>query len=506
MSVNRKKIFANLIVGFGGQLITIGLGIILPRLLLTSFGSEINGLVSTVTQLYTYIAILEAGIGATSLNALYKFFANNDRDGIAETLNATKIYFRRVSIVYGICVIVATFLFPYALNTEIDRTTVSLVILLQGLSGLVNFSFVSAYEQLLLADGKAYISSLINLIVTVLSYLARIIAITMGYNIVVVQAAFLCVSLTKAIVLYCYYKKNYPWIKYNNKADMSILKQRGSFMVHEISGAVNHSSAVLIISIFCDLKQASVYTVYSLIYNNLRTLMNKISASVDFYLGQAFHRSKEEYQKLHDLVETYYITFSFAVFTAAFCVTLPFMKLYTSGVEDVKYADALLPYFFVIIELFSCIRSFSSKLILVSGNAKKTRPNTIIEASITLFSSLIFVQYWGLHGVMMGGILSQLYRTNDILIFSNLKILKRKPTKIYITMATNFLVFAAFAMINHVLNIEIISYFHFIIFGIVTLICTCFVYFIINSVVRNDLFKMLVKIFVNSIKAKKHKN
>lgn len=494
MNSNKKKIISNLFVGFGGQLITICLGIVLPRLLLTSFGSEVNGLVSTVTQLYTYIAILEAGIGAASLNALYKCFAQKDNTGIADTLSATKIYFRRVSVVYGICVVAATVLLPFALETQIDKMTVALVVLLQGLSGLVNFSLVAAYEQLLLADGKAYVTSLINLMVTVLSYAARIVAISLGCSIVVVQTAFLLVSVTKAIVLYIYYRKNYPWIKYNKKADLSILKNRSAFMIHEISGVINHSSAVLIISIFCDLKQASVYTVYSLIYNNLRTLMNKISGSFDYYLGQTFHRSREEHQKLHDLIETYYIAFSFAIFTAAFCVTLPFIRLYTAGVNDADYLDVLLPYLFVIIELFSAVRSVASKLILISGNAKTTRINAIIQASITLTCSLIFVQFLGLHGVLLGSVASEIYRVNDMLIFSNRKILNRKPYKIYFVMMVCFLVFAMFAVVNHLLNITITSYIQFAGFGIITLVSTCVVYFMIISLVRLDLLKMLLGI------------
>ena len=120
-------------------------------------------------------------------------------------------------------------------------------------------------------------------------------------------------------------------------------------------------------------------------------LLNKTSGSFDFYLAQSFHKSRDEHRKLHEIAETYYIAFAFAIFTAAFCMSLPFVKLYTAGVDDAKYVDRLLPYLFVIIELFSCTRSVSSKLILVAGHAKNTRVNTIIEATITLVSSLIFV-------------------------------------------------------------------------------------------------------------------
>lgn len=68
----RKKIKYNLFWGIASELLTIVLGIIVPRLILTSYGSEVNGLLGSVTQIYSYIALLEAGIGTATVQALYK--------------------------------------------------------------------------------------------------------------------------------------------------------------------------------------------------------------------------------------------------------------------------------------------------------------------------------------------------------------------------------------------------------------------------------------------------
>lgn len=506
MKSNQKKITSNLLVGFGGQIITIALGIVLPRLLLTSFGSEVNGLLSAITQIYSYIAILEAGIGAASLNALYKCFANEDRNGVAETLSATKRYFRRVSNVYALCVLVATIVFPFVFNSSISKTVIAAVVLLQGLSGLVNFYFVASYEQLILADGKAYVSALINLLVTVLSYTARIVAIALGANVVVVQIAFFFVSVSKALILYWYYKRNYPWISYNKKADLSILKQRGAFMVHEITGVINSGCGVVLISLFCDLKQTSIYTVYSLIYNNLHTLMNKVSGSVDYYLGQLYHKNLERYRNVHAMVETCYVSLAFAIFTSAFCLTLPFIRLYTAGVEDANYLDEFLPYLFVVAECMSAARLISSKLILISGNAKNTRFNTILEASITLAVSLLLVPFMGVKGALVGLICSSLYRTNDIIIFSYKKILKSGMIRLYLLLVTDFAVFGLFAFIfNSVLDVNVTSYLQFALVGVVTMIVAILVYFALIPLVRYDVFVTLKELFAALLNKKNRK-
>ena len=61
--MKRKDFFKNIITGFGGQLIAIVLGIIVPRIMISSYGSDVNGVISTTAQVFSYLALLEAGIG-----------------------------------------------------------------------------------------------------------------------------------------------------------------------------------------------------------------------------------------------------------------------------------------------------------------------------------------------------------------------------------------------------------------------------------------------------------
>ena len=70
----------NIISGFAGQFITVALGIVLPRLVLLNLGSEANGLLSTVTQIFTYFALLEAGVGNAALQAIYGPIGSGDTE------------------------------------------------------------------------------------------------------------------------------------------------------------------------------------------------------------------------------------------------------------------------------------------------------------------------------------------------------------------------------------------------------------------------------------------
>lgn len=56
----------NLIWGIVGNIVTAAVAIIIPRLFIVNYGSEINGLLASIRQVYVYLALLEVGIGDAS--------------------------------------------------------------------------------------------------------------------------------------------------------------------------------------------------------------------------------------------------------------------------------------------------------------------------------------------------------------------------------------------------------------------------------------------------------
>ena len=87
---NTKKVLIN----FGSyallQLVNILVGFILPRLYLQVYGSEINGVISTINNFISYFSYIEAGMGLTLMYALYKPLAENNYDSINKIVTITK--------------------------------------------------------------------------------------------------------------------------------------------------------------------------------------------------------------------------------------------------------------------------------------------------------------------------------------------------------------------------------------------------------------------------------
>lgn len=486
-----KKTIKNILWGFGGQLVVLAISIILPRFVLISFGSEINGITATITQIFTYIALLEAGIGNASKNCLYRSIAQNDKVGISVTVSATRKYFRRIVPIYGICVLIFAVVYPLVVDTEVPSHIIRLIILIQGLSGIINFSFTNTYTQLLVADGRNYVSSNLGLLVKAISTTMQILLILNGFDIVSVQLSLLVAYILKAVIINIYVKKEYPWLVNEPNADIGMLEQRGAFVVHEISTVIFQSTDVFLISTFCSIKEASVYSIYNMIFVALSGIFTILFKSIDFNLGAEYHRDMEEYKKLHDLYDTLYISFVFALISAAFVVVLPFVKLYTEGVTDINYIIPILPILFSLIQLLSASRSVSSKLITISGNAKATIPNTIAEAVINLVVSIVMVNFLGLPGVLLGTIVALIYRSNDIILYANLKILKRKPWHVYKVLLLNLIVFCCIVIMTFISPLDINNYLQFFICGIFALTAMLVCYFVLNCIFDKNLRKII---------------
>jgi O-antigen/teichoic acid export membrane protein len=483
-----KRSFLNLGFGIGSQLITMALGIIIPRLFLVNFGSEVNGLVQSISQIIVYFSLFEAGVGAATLQALYKPVVNGDKSRINEILSATSIYYKKTGIFYFLAVLVLSILYPLIIKSHIDKTTIMLVILFSGLGGAINYYFQGKFRIFLSAEGKDYIVTFMTTIINILSNVAKIVLLLCGFNIIVVQASFFILTIVQVILFQIYISKNYKWINIKVKPDYNSISQKNSVLVHQFSTLIFNNTDVLILTIFTNLKVVSIYVMYNMLFNMIENIINSVKGSFTFVLGQTFHENKEKFLKLYDIFEVYLMVFVFSLFTVTFILVLPFLRIYTSGINDINYIDKWIPILFVAVKLLVHARSAGNNLINIAGHFKKTQYRSLLESLINLTCSLIFVNILGIYGVLLGTLVAVLYRTIDIMIYSNKILLGRGSWPTFKRLISNVAVFLLIiTFINHI-DIQTKSYLLIMLKGIVLTVVVFPVYFIIASLVDRKIF------------------
>ena len=102
----------NLVSALVLQVITIFSGLIIPRLTIMTFGSSVNGLISSISQFLSFISLLEGGLGAVVLAELYKPIENRNKKLISNILNASNNFFKKLSIAFIVYTIILMIFYP----------------------------------------------------------------------------------------------------------------------------------------------------------------------------------------------------------------------------------------------------------------------------------------------------------------------------------------------------------------------------------------------------------
>lgn len=427
----RKKEFLITVISNLLLQVTIAVcGFILPPLIVTTFGSSINGMVSSITQFIAYLNIVEAGIGAASIAALYKPLAQNDIAGQNGILSATKHFYNKSGLVFTVLVIGLSLIYPLIVKGQVDTLTASLMVLILGISGAAEFFLIGKYRVLLTADKKVYVISLIQVLAVIANTVFAVVLINNNADILIVKLLSGLLYLGRYIFIWLYVKRNYTYLDLTVPPDRKAISQSKNALVHQISALVVFNTPIVLITFFCSLKDASVYAMYAMVFNAVGNLVGAFANGMQSFFGESLVKDSIEHtRKIFLRYTQLYIAVLGWVYTCTYLLIIPFMKLYTKNMTDAEYIQPLLAVLFLTSEILKNMRNPCGQLIDGAGHFKKTQSRSITEAVLNLFFSIIFVLRFGLIGVPMGSIISHLYRTTDMTIYSHKHILRQLPVR-----------------------------------------------------------------------------
>lgn len=492
MDTRSKRSTLNFITSLIGTLVGMVLGLIVPRLVLTNYGSETNGMINSINQFVTYLGLFEAGIGSAALQALYKPVAEKDRKGTNAIVTALHYDYRRVGTYYLLTLIGLSLVYPALIirtGSELRFLDVALCVFFSGFGNVILFFAQGKYRILLTAEGKSYILTNLQTIISVLISIAKIILLQMGFNIVYVIISTFSFNLIQVFYIIWLIKKDYSWIQIMSKNEKKhyVIKQKRYVFIHQVAGLIFQNTDVIILTVVCGLKTVSIYAMYKLIVSSVEKMMRIPLDSTSFAFGQIYNTDTEKrtsYAAVLDCFEVYYSTIYFAVYAAVFCFILPFLSIYTAGVNDINYLNPVLPYLFIAVELLTFMRMLGLNTITYAGKFKDTTPQTIIETIINITISIIGVLKLGIYGVLIGTIVALGYRFVDVIIYTNRNLLKRSPAKSFCIYASNLFLFVAYVSCYRLFSISVDNYLVFFAAAAVF----CIVFLIIGLIINSILF------------------
>ena len=492
MEKNGIKIKRNLMSGMIYQVVLIVISFLLPRLYLENFGSEINGVLSTIKQIFTYMCLLEAGVGLATTQALYKPVAENEYKSASEILTATSRYYVRTGFIYSALVLVIAIVYSFFVPTGVNSFIIFSIVILNGIPSLFSYFVQAKYRILMEVDGRKYVINNSETVLQLVSNICKILVLTLTDSLILIQLSYCVLALVQMAYMYFYARKKYKWLDLKAKPDYTAISQKESVLVHQISAMVFNNTDVILLSFLCDFKVVSVYTIYNIFFSQVQMFITNVISGFSFALGQMFQVDREGFDRLYNAYETFYIMATFIIYTLMAVFLLPLIEIYTGGINDANYTNALLVFLFVIMNLLSNGKLPSNHVLEYSGKFRETRSHAVIEMIINLVVSVAAIIKWGICGAIAGTIAALLYRGSMMIYYANNKVLKRSLFKTYKLWIINAMVFALVMVIFYVDAFSGVSFGKLLIKGIIHSVWIVPLYIAVNFIFKKDAFFTLI--------------
>ena len=155
--MRQKKFAFNAITSFFLQVTTIVCGFILPRMIMTFYGSNVNGLLNSIAQFLSVIAFLEFGIGAVIQSSLYSPLAAQDFLAVSKIWVSGSRFFRKIAYVLFIYIAFLSIFYPALSHQEFNWIYEATLIFIISISTFVQYYFGAMDGLLLSADQRGYV-------------------------------------------------------------------------------------------------------------------------------------------------------------------------------------------------------------------------------------------------------------------------------------------------------------------------------------------------------------
>lgn len=405
-----KLLALNTISSLTLQITTILCGFIVPRLILQQYGSEVNGLVNSITQYLGIIAFLELGVGAVVQSSLYKPISDQDDAGISRIIVSADKFFRKLAVILLLYIGVLIVFYPVLVKSHFSWMYTAGLIIAISISSFAQYYFGVVDRLLLTASQRGYVQYFAQITTLVLNTIACVILIERDASIHIVKLTTSLIFLARPIYLRWYTDRVFNLnrgIKYEGEP----IKQKWNGAAQHFASIALDATAMIVLTAFSTLSNVSIYSIYLLVVSGVLQLYVSLSRGIDPILGELW--AKRDFKRLSSIfkyIEWLMHNSTVFFFGVTSLLIIQFVSIYTKDVKDVNYIQSTFAYLLVLAYFFRAVRLPYNSLILAAGHYKQTQNIYLIAAFINIIVSTISVIYFGLVGVTFGPLVAFTYQ------------------------------------------------------------------------------------------------
>ncbi len=399
--------------GFWGivyQITSIILGFFGRTVFIYFLNSEYLGISGLFTNILNILSLSEMGFSSAIAFHLYGYLAREDKESITGIMNFYKKVYRVVAVcVLAVGLSVVPFLRFVIKDTSFDITYVGIVYVIYLMNTVVSYLYSYKFT-IAIADQKNYILTNISTIFQFLTTIANILSLIIFRNYIIYLIIGIVLSL---IGNYCKTKevsRRYPYLRENTKIDPEVKKKIvadvKNIFAGKLSTVIVTSTDNILISALINISTVGIYSNYSMMIGYVQSFLTQFTSATQASIGNMIASESKEhsYIVLKKLTTIIYFAVSFCS-VSLFVLLNPFMNLWL-GKE----------YLLDVPVVVWCVLSFYIQIIKAPvwyslggvGYFAQDRDISIIGAVSNLIISIVCAYKWGLSGIFMGTVFSQL--------------------------------------------------------------------------------------------------
>lgn len=488
------KLKLNVATSLAAQLAITISGFILPNFFIRYYGSEVNGLVSSITQFLAIISLCDCGVGAVVQAALYKPIADKDDLEISRIYKSSLNFFNKVAVLLVLYMVALMIVFPRIINNSFSPLYTGVLIFSVTISMLAQYYFAITDKLMLNAAQLSYIQRIVSIISTVLNIIASVVLMFAGASIQVVKLMSSAVFLLQPLIFKLAVGRNFN-IDRNVILDEEPIKQKWNGFAQHVATVVLENTPTLLLTFFSTLSNVSVYAVYHLVTNGLKLVFTTVADNMKSLLGDMYARKEMNllyatFSGFEWLIHTF-VSF---IYSIAAILIIPFVKVYTVGVNDADYIVPAFGYLLCLAFAIYVIRLPYSQMVSAVGHFKQTQTSAVIEVILNLVISSIAIIEFGLIGVAFGMMIAMIYRTVYFVWYLSKNILYRAMYIFWRQIMIDIFYVAIVFVSTQWIELGAVSYLGWVIMAVKVGSIALIEAIIINLIFEKDNFKNTMKI------------
>lgn len=411
MSSNRSKLARNSFASLVYQVVLVISGLILPRFIMEYYGSLTYGLVSSISQFLGLITLCELGIGAVIQASLYRPLVDGNKQSISKVFVSSQKFFNKITLIIVAYIVILIFTYPLIVDDSFDFLLTAGLILSISVTYIFQYLFGITNQLLLDADQEVSVEVLPQIFATIVATLVSIVLMKCGCGIVQVKAASALVYIARPIYLSWYVRRHYQidrTIKYTEEP----IKQKWNGIAQHVANVVLRNTSTIALTLFANLQFVAIYAVYSMVIKAFSQAIESTTISLTSFLGIKIAESNvDDSNKTFDYVEFFFHNIMSLLFVLIGILIVPFVKVYTAGIEDADYIQPIFAVFMVLGYYVYNLRTPYHVIIKAAGHFKQTQQSAMIEALINIVITLALIKISPLLAVTIGFLCAMIYRT-----------------------------------------------------------------------------------------------